>query len=260
MQIRNLPLLCIFSFLWMTNTLLAQNRRTSPDHEPFQHLTVAAGLSTLGSNLEVATPLSPHFSLKAGISTYKYHTRKRQFNLSDPHGALHLAFGQNVAYSTRAEITNVHGNIVVDYYPFPDGLLYISGGFYFGKTKLLARGTIVNRNGSPAQLQPPFIWPELIFNGKKLDIINGRLDADLTLGNTIKPYLGVGLGRAIPQKRFGVKLEIGVMYAGDYTITQKNSRGGTALLRENNFEKVNAEINWFKYYPMAKFQVQYRLF
>jgi len=260
MQLRNLSLLCIFSFLWMTTTLMAQNKGTSPDYAPFQHMTVATGLSTLGGNLEITTPLSSHFSLNAGISIYKYTTRRRQFNLSDPYGVLHKTFGQNVAYSTRAEITNFHGNLVVDYYPVKDGLFYISGGVYFGKTKLLARGTIVNRDGSPAQLQPPFTWPELIFNGQKLDVINGRLDADLTLGNTIKPYLGVGLGRTIPQKRFGVKLELGVMYAGDYTITQENSKGGNVLLRENNFEKVNSEIDWFKYYPMAKLQVLYRLF
>lgn len=226
----------------------------------FKHFTVATGLTTLGFNLEVATPLSSHFLLKGGFNTYRYTTQSHRFNLDDPYGALQEAFGQRVAYDMNAKMQNIHANLVVDYYPFKGGILYLSGGFYLGKTKLTARGTIVNRDGSPAQLQPPYSWPELEFNGQKLDITNGRLDAELTLGNTIKPYIGLGLGRAVPKRRIGIKVELGLLYAGEYTLKQNGVDLGPIETRADNFEEADTYIRWFKYYPMAKFQLQYRLF
>ncbi|WP_353101945.1 hypothetical protein [Myroides odoratus] len=260
MKIKRLSFLLQSSLLLGPCILLAQHSTPSQDAEAFKQLTVATGLTTLGFNLEIATPLSPHFLLKGGFNTYSYSTQSHRFNLDDPYGALRQAFGQNVAYDMKAKMNNVHGNLVVDYYPFKGGILYLSGGFYFGKTKLSANGIIVNRDGSPAQLQPPYDWPELDFNGQKLDITNGRLDAELTLGNTIKPYIGIGLGRAVPKRRFGVKFELGLLYAGDYELKQNGVEISPTLARGNNFGEVDAYINWFKYYPMAKLQLQYRIF
>jgi len=247
-------------FLLFLIALLTQQTTAQDEATTFKHVTFATGLTTLGFNLELATPLSSHFLLKGGFNTYSYNTQSHRFNLNDPYGVLNEAFGQRVAYNMKAKLNNVHGNLVVDYYPFKGGLFYISGGFYFGKTKLSSQGTIVNHDGSPAQLQPPYFWPELEFNGQKLDITNGRLDAELTLGNTIKPYVGLGLGRAIPKRRFGIKVELGLLYAGDYTLTQNGSPLKRIETKAHNFEEADTYIHWFKYYPMAKFQLQYRLF
>jgi len=259
MKITRLSFLLQFYLLVGSCVLLAQPT-LQHDTEAFKQLTVATGLTTLGFNLELATPLSAHFVLKGGFNTYSYSTQSHRFNLDDPYGALRQAFGQNVAYEMKAKMNNAHGNLVVDYYPFKGGILYLSGGFYFGKTKLTANGIIVNRDGSPAQLQPPYDWPELEFNGQKLDITNGKLDADLTLGNTIKPYIGVGLGRAVPKRRLGVKFELGLLYAGDYELKQNGVELSSTLTRANNFGEVDTYIHWFKYYPMVKLQLQYRIF
>lgn len=258
MKIKRLSLqdyLLLFLVVCFTQHIIAQEETPA-----FKSLTVATGLTTLGFNFEVATPISTHFLLKAGFNTYKYNTQAHRFNLDDPYGALQEAFGQRVAYDMKAKLHNVHANLVVDYYPFIGGVLYVSGGIYLGKTKLSTHGTIVNRDGSPAQLQPPYFWPELDFNGQKLDITNGRLDTELTLGNTVKPYIGLGLGRAVPKRRLGIKVEVGLLYAGEYSLTQNGKNLGPVEKRANNLEEADTYIRWFKYYPMAKFQLQYRLF
>ena len=260
MQVKRFLSVCSIYLFLVFCMLLTQPLSAQEEASPFKHVSVATGITTLGFNLEVATPLSAHFFIKGGFNTYSYSTQTHRFNLDDPYGALQKAFGQHVAYEMKAKMNNVHGSLVLDYYPFKGGILYISGGFYFGKTKLTSNGIIVNRDGTPAQLQPPYDWPELEFNGQKIDITNGRLDATLTLGNTLKPYIGLGLGRAIPKRRFGLKFELGLLYAGEYSLKQNGVEVSSTLNRANNFEEVDTYINWFKYYPMVKFQLQYRLF
>ncbi|WP_410878042.1 hypothetical protein [Myroides sp. DW712] len=260
MQIKS-PSFALRDYLILLLVICLTHPTVAQDETPaFKSITVATGLSTLGFNLEVATPVATHFLLKAGFNTYSYNTQSHRFNLDDPYGALQEAFGQRVAYDMKAKIRNVHANLVVDYYPFIGGILYLSGGIYIGKTTLSTRGTIVNRDGSPAQLQPPYFWPELDFNGQKLDITNGRLDTELTLGNTLKPYIGLGLGRAVPKRRLGIKVEMGLLYAGEYSLKQNGVNLGPVEKRAHNFEEADTYIRWFKYYPMAKFQLQYRLF
>lgn len=240
--------------------LFAQSTNLEKESHSFKHLTLATGLTTLGFTAEISTPLGQHFALRSGINLFRYSTKTHTINLNDPHGLLHQAFGQDVTYVMRGEAKNMHGHIAIDYYPFKKGVLYISGGFYIGKTQLTASGIIANKDGSSAELQPPYEWPELEFKGQKLDITNGRLDAELTLGHTVKPYIGIGLGRAIPKRRLGIKVELGILFAGSYTIRQNGIQLDQTLTRENNFQKTDSYLNWFKYYPMAKFQLRYRIF
>lgn len=250
----------LFFFLFSTSLLVAQQKRNEQSSNPFNQVALTAGLTTLGITLEAVTPLNNHFNLKAGLNYFSYNTGQRYISLNDPNGALHQAFGQDVSYRMRGEAKNIHAHLVVDFYPYKKGLLYFSGGFYFGRTKLKASGIITNRDGSPAQLQPPYEWPELEFNGQKIDITNGQLNAELTLGNTVKPYLGIGLGRAIPRRRLGVKLEVGLLLAGKYTLKQNGVDVETVTTRVDNFEDINSTMKVFEYYPMLKVQLNYRLF
>lgn len=251
-------------FLLLPFSILAQHTRQHTQQEntegSFNHLTVTVGMSTLGFTAEATTPLLSNLILKGGISTYDYNTTSHAFHLNDPYGVLKQAFGQEVSYTMKAQAKNVHGHLVVDYFPIKKGWIYLSGGFYFGQTKLSAKGIITNRDGSPAQLQAPYDWPQLEFNGQKLDITNGQLNAELTLGNTIKPYIGFGLGRAVPKRRLGIKAELGILFAGEYSLKQNGINIDRSLTAGENFEKVNSYLRWFKYYPMAKLQINYRIF
>lgn len=250
----------LFFFFAYPPFIHAQQPNQEHNTTPFDHLALTAGLTTLGFTVEAVTPLVNHFYIKGGLNTFSYTTRQHRIALDDPYGLLNEAFGQNVYYEMRGDARNVHGHLVVDYYPFKKGILYLSSGLYFGSTKLTARGSITNKDGSPAELQSPYEWPALEFNGQKIDITNGQLNAELTLGNPLKPYIGIGVGRAIPRRRLGAKLEVGLLFAGKYTLKQNGVNVETMTTREHNFEDTDALMKIFEYYPMVKVQLNYRLF
>ncbi|MBB1140233.1 hypothetical protein [Myroides sp. WP-1] len=238
----------------------AQSTNTADESYFFNHLSISAGLSTLGFTAELTTPISHKLFLRAGINTFHYNTKTHAVQLNDPYGLLHHTFGQDVSYLMRGQAKNTHGHVVLDFYPLQKGLLYFSTGLYFGRTILSAHGIIANSDGTPAQSRWPSDWPTLAFNNQKLDIINGRLDGELILGNFVKPYFGFGLGRAIPKKRLGVKIEMGLLFSGDYVIKQNGHRLDQTLKKEHNFEAADSYLNWFRFYPIAKAQLTYRLF
>ncbi|MGG5505618.1 MULTISPECIES: hypothetical protein [unclassified Myroides] len=260
MKRKNLILILFLSFVCPFFSCAQSTTATADDPIFLNHLSIATGLSSLGFSVELATPISNKFFIRTGINTFNYSTRTHAVQLNDPYGALHHAFGQDVAYNMRGRAKNTHVHLLLDFYPLKKGLLYLSTGLYFGRTILSAHGIIANSDGSPAQLQGGAEWPNLVFNDQKLDITNGRLDGELILGNFVKPYIGIGLGRAIPKKRFGVKLEMGLLLAGDYVIKQNGHRLDQTLKKEHNFEAADSYLNWFRFYPMAKAQLSYRLF
>ena len=51
---------------------------------------------------------------------------------------------------------------------------------------------------------------------------DGSFDGKLVMGNTIKPYLGIGIGRTIPKNRVGVRFELGMVYQGKYSLSSPN--------------------------------------
>lgn len=251
-------ILLFFLFVYSPFSIAQQQQEQNPPL--FSHVALTAGVTTLGITVEAVTPLARHFYLKGGLNYFSYTTHQHRIAIDDPYGLLNEAFGQAVSYEMQGDAKNFHGHLVVDYYPFQKGILYLSGGFYFGNTKLTARGIITNRDGSPAQLQPQYEWPDLEFNGQKIDITNGRLNAELKLGHLVKPYIGIGLGRAIPRRRLGVKMEVGLLFAGNYTLKQNGVNVETMTTKQHNFEDTDAVMDLFKYYPMVKVQLNYRLF
>lgn len=250
----------VSSLFFITNANAQENERTAHySSVPLSHINVSAGFSTLGTSIEVATPLASHLKVRAGVNFFNKTSHDSTIDLNDPSGTLKAAFGEEVSYAANLNIKTFHTNILVDYYPFEKGIFHITGGLYIGETKISARGRVVDRSGNDAQLQPGYDWPELDFDGRVISINEGRINAELTLGNKVKPYLGIGLGRVISKKRFGVRFEAGVMYAGDYKITQNGNSLPVSSSDINNFTDVDKYKDYLKYYPMVKLQLTYRI-
>ncbi|MCC9042389.1 hypothetical protein LNQ81_06735 [Myroides sp. M-43] len=224
------------------------------------HLNVAAGVSTLGFTIEAATPLSERLKLRAGIDVFNFNTKQYDFDIDDTEGTLHEAFGFTPTYESKGSLNAVHGHALVDFYPFKGGILHLTAGAYIGSNKLKAKGILTDGNGTLVELKPGYEWPTIDFDGKELDINHGRLDAELTLGQTIKPYIGIGLGRAVSKKRLGVKFEIGVMYQGDYTLKQNGKTVATTTDINASIEDADKVTKWLKWWPMVNLQLNYRIF
>lgn len=73
----------------------------------------------------------------------------------------------------------------------------------------------------------------------------------------IMPYMGIGLGRAVPKKRVGLSLDMGAVYLNSPVIDVE----ATNLLRENeaNEEPLNRNFADYKWLPVMNLRLAVRL-
>lgn len=227
---------------------------------PFSHLNVSLRASTMGVGLEAATPLNSYFKLRAGINYVGFKTKSYDISLEDNNGNLEDALGYIPDYNMKPELNFTNGHILIDFHPVKKGIFHITAGAFIGKNRLKAKGFLADEDGNQATLLPGKSWPQLEFDGNLLDINDGRLNAEIQMGQIVKPYAGLGLGRAISKSKVSFKFELGVIYQGDYSIKQNGRKVQTSQFKGENFEDVDEYTKWLKWWPMMNFQLTYRIF
>jgi hypothetical protein len=106
--------------------------------------------------------------------------------------------------------------------------------------------------------------PELQFEDTDIVITpndDGSFYGKLDMGNAIKPYFGIGLGRTIPRNRVGFKFELGMVYQGKYVLSSPNLKDGgknfvSEMTDELDLPVSESILNWW---PMMNFSLTYRI-
>ena len=225
------------------------------------HLSVGLRSSTLGIGLQAATPINDYFNLRAGIDFAGFKTSTFDIGLEDTNGEFDRAFGYTPDYSMKGELNFTNGNILVDYHP-TKGVFHLTAGLFIGTNKLKAKGFLADYDGNPAQLKDGETqWPVVDFDGHQLSLDDANLNADLQLGGVIKPYFGLGVGRAVSKNnRLTFKFELGMIYQGNYSLKQNGKKVNVVDNAAENFEDIDTYTRWLKWWPMLNFQLSYRIF
>lgn len=212
----------------------------------------AAGISagTYGFGIYGATSVLPSLRVRVG---YDYMAYKYKEAISFDADATD-ANGNNVGRTLNGNFNNAelkfpNGKILADYYPAKDGIFSITVGLYFGKNTVVAEGQIENYNGTDYfKMQDFLIKPNS----------DGSLDAKVVLGNSVKPYFGIGLGRTIPKNRVGFRFDLGIIYQGDYVFSSPNSTIPTQSV-DNMASDINIPTWLLKSWPILNFSLSYRI-
>lgn len=223
------------------------------------HLNVALRASTMGLGIEAATPLNSYLKLRAGINYLGFKSNDYSISLDDEHLNEAVVGGQ-ADYLMNGKVNFTNGHLLVDFHPVKKGIFHLTVGAFVGTNRLTAKGLIVDANENEAVLKPGYSWPQLDFDGHSLDIKDGRMDATLQLGKTIKPYAGFGLGRSISRSRVSFKFEMGVIYQGDYILKQNGKKVDLSTSESESFSDIDDYTKWLKWWPMLNFQLTYRIF
>lgn len=195
-----------------------------------KHLSLSAGVSTMGAGFQLATPLGSHWGVRAGFS------------------ALPLNFSYNY-YEGDFEITTdakarlYNGNMLADWYPKENGLFHVTSGLYFGESG----GTGIARSADSYTLRGKEFTADYF----------GTADIKVKTA-FLKPYLGVGLGRLFTNSRFGFKCELGAMYHGTPDVQVVNNT--VFSLSVGDLPEFRKEVVKYKFYPMLSLQLVYKLY
>jgi len=248
--------------------------------------------STTGLGLEIATPLSPNFALRGGISMFpiSYSTTfgapVDQSIMSDINNA--IASQPQIAtilaqkgLPTRSEdistdvnatasLNLVNGKLLVDYYPSAKRAFHITAGVYIGSSDLFkVKGkmdqanevlNVLKDNGVKDNNGVDFIDRSYVIDQEKGYQITGKDITNITGSvkiNTVKPYLGLGFGRAVPKSRVGVTFEIGAFYHG--TPALKSDNENIQKLIDGELSGLTEVFNKLSIYPVVSLKLNFRI-
>lgn len=226
----------------------------------FNHLGIGASIGTDGYGFDVSTCISRWAGLRVGISKlpdYRYST------------SIEVEIETQMLKSKEIEMeaklnSDVNYKVLLDFYPFKKSSFHLTGGAFFGTRNLVS---VYNKE--------PFLdereWERTGIRVGDYRITtddHGIIRANLET-NAIKPYVGLGFGRAVPKRRVNFAFDLGVRYWGEPGIymTTKDKWGDSEYTRltkeginDKDFDKAFDVMSKIVAYPVLTLRLSGRIF
>lgn len=260
---RNLIVLSLFVLSTCFTSVFSQKQ----ERNFLSSLALSIGGSTTGYRLDLAAPINDRFNLIGGFSFFKFKGDAELDISSATAYEKYLKYQPEIAVD--ADLAMMHGHLLLDFTPSRQGIFHITAGLFFGNMEISSGGLLVNPQTKKSIVQdlkkagynmkdlPEFTFEDNYTMKPNQD---GRLDAMITMGNKVKPYLGIGVGRSVPRKRVGVKFDLGMLYQGDPNISSPNLISGDF----NNYIKDSKDLKdyekYFSWWPVLNLQLTVKLF
>ena len=253
------------------------------DKNIFNHLNVGVSVGLDGIGFDVAAPIGDYVRVRAGYTflpgikinadidyTYKDENRPGK--------------SKNKTAKAQGKIKKGDFKLLFDFYPIKKSSFHITAGAYIGGKEVFDIYT-----KEPLDLLPGAIESggyEIDNTGRTFHANpDGNVDARIRV-NSFKPYLGIGFGRIVNQKKLvSVNCDIGVQFWGRPHVevyqSPRNARrddlSGWIELKKEDFDaqtdkwgdvrernddgyKALRAISKFKVYPVINIRVGFRAF
>lgn len=257
----------IITFVVAAIVLSIPKTYAQTDNTPLKTISAGVGISTLGIKVELATPLSEQLTLRAGVSSLPFnYTYKKVISAEKYRDKINY----DPELKATANINFINANFLLDYAPFETNMFHFTAGMFIGKNTIDIKGALINPKTNANVLDDlrkngHIVGDDLptIEFDNKYEIQpskDGTLSGKITIGNVVKPYLGIGIAPTIPNnKRIGVKLDAGMLYQGSPNITTPNMIRGDFnewMKSYDQFNKISPILNW---YPMINLQISFKI-
>lgn len=263
--------------------------------EAFRHLSVGAEIGLHGIGVEVAMPIQKHLVLKAGynwvpsgdlfstdinIDTKELKEAQETY---DPIVHFQHKFGDEAIINTGLQMGLTNFKAMINWYPFATGRLYLAGGVYYtpsskqdqpfvglsGKTTENDWAALKELNEYEHTLNPLAPERELAvkigdesYAVKEVDGC-GFMQADYRF-DPLKYYVGIGLGRCIPNKFIGLQFEMGAMiYHNSVLYCQDKEVGSITQAADafgNDSKEILEYVDKYPFYPQVTLRLSFRMF
>lgn len=219
----------------------------------FNSITVGAGISTKGIEFDLATPIGNYLALRGGISIMPNFNHSEDLDVNIPyHGTDYYS-----TIDTKGTLKRTSGQILLNVYLSSKGKFFLCGGVSFGGTTLLK---IKGHTDNEELLS-------LIREGKDVNIgvgdysipvnENGDISGGLKIAS-LRPYIGIGTGRAALNNRIGFTFDMGVEFNKKPKVY--TDFGNMQRLEEKANNGVSDVISVFTVYPVIRFRLCGRIF
>ena len=232
---------------------------TAAAQDLFNHLAVNAHVATTGVGVELSTPITKFITMRAGITCMPGFS----FNAEVDGQFYNYATNEqeNFTVDLDANLKRTQGSVIFNVYPLAKAKVcssfFLAAGLYFGGDKL------VKINGHSDEIAEKINQfsdnPYIELGDYKLPVDeNGNVKGGLKV-QKVRPYLGLGFGRYVPNKRISVTGELGVQFHGHikpYT-SEGEIEAFDELTEKDDWKKVMDKLT---VYPMLKIVISGRIF
>ncbi|MEA5138978.1 hypothetical protein [Arcicella rigui] len=81
----------------------------------------------------------------------------------------------------------------------------------------------------------------------------------IVAGENIRPYLGLGFGRAVPKGRIGFSLDLGAYYSGSPKLTVDRTGLIKSILTNQNIADIEKNVSGYSFLPNLTFSLTYKI-
>lgn len=234
---RKLLLLCAFAVFGF-GPAFAGNASSEDDNNLFNHLAAAVSLGSDGIGIDVAAPIGDMFAVRAGMSIWPRIAFKTDVDPGSNSKSFILNDNGKIDVDVKPHITDF--KLLFDYYPIEKSSFHVTAGAFIGSSIL---ATVSNSK----QFLQQYEWGKAGIQHGEYKIVSdksGNICLDVK-GNSFKPYLGVGFGRALPRNRIGVTFDLGVQFWGKpaFYTNVKDDFGDTSYRKLTNQPNGNKDLN-----------------
>ena len=230
---------------------------TAAAQDLFNHLAVNAHVATTGVGVELSTPITKFITMRAGVTcmpgfSFNAEVYGQYYDNNTP---------RDFTVNLDANLKRTQGSVIFNVYPLAKAKVcssfFLAAGLYFGGDKLVQ---IKGHSDEIANDLKQFGGTSYIELGDyKLPVDeNGNVKGGLKV-QKVRPYLGLGFGRYVPNKRISVTGELGVQFHGH--IKPYTSEGEIEAFDEftenDDWKKVMDKLT---VYPMLKIVISGRIF
>jgi hypothetical protein len=194
---------------------------------------VSARVGTLGIGVDVAKSLTPQFNARLGFNFGNISANRTDSGIN---------------YDAQLNFSSIQ--LVGDYYPFASSSFRVTGG-------------LVAQNNRFAVTSKPSGNGVYTIDGNQFSASSvGTLSGEYKYGNSIAPYLGIGIGKST-NEGFGFNADLGVMFAGSPKVSLTasnpafNNNPITRAQLDNQVRQTENDLKGFNVYPVLSIGLSY---
>ena len=279
-------------FVTLLAAVLTLGVSAQDNMEAFRHLSVGAEAGLHGFGVELAMPIQKHIVLKAGcnwvpsgdlfntqvsLDTENLKEAQELYETMHPDKPFQNKFGDEAIINTGIQLGLTNYKVMINWYPFASGRFYLAGGVYYTPDQN-ADDSFIRLSGNTTETD----WAALQELREKTDdnsyelalemgekryaVVEkdgcGYMQADFKM-DPLKYYVGLGLGRCVPNKFMGLQFEVGAMIYHNATFYCQNeevSISDTADQFGNDAQEIVDYIDKYPIYPQVTLRLSFRLF
>jgi hypothetical protein len=194
---------------------------------------ITAKVGTLGFGIDASKSLTPQLNARLGVNFGNVN-----FNRTD----------SGVDYDAQLKLSSVQ--LFGDYYPFTSSSFRVTGGF------------VAQNNRVAVTSKPSSNGTYAIAGNQYTASTIGTLNGEYTYGNSIAPYLGIGIGKST-NEGLGFNADLGVMFTGSPKVSLNasnptfNNNPVTRAQLDNQARQTENDLRGFNVYPVLSVGVSY---